>query len=63
MIDVLLWCCLMYWFIDVGVKNSIDIMVEAPTDYTIEFICVGSCHSCGKDIFYNRDDCLGNCKF
>ena len=35
----------MYWFIGVGVKNSIDIMVEATAVNTIEFTCLERCHS------------------
>ena len=51
----------MYWFIGVGVKNSIDIMVEATAVNTIEFTCLESCHSSSGDVFF--DGCLGNFKF
>ena len=54
----------MYWFIGVGVKNSIDIMVEATAVNTIEFTCMESCHSSSsRDIFFGRDSCWGNCRF
>ena len=42
----------MYWFIGVGVKNSIDIMVEATAVNTIELICLESCHSSRRDVFF-----------
>ena len=35
MLDVLLLLCFYYWFIDVGVKNSIDIMVKATAVNTL----------------------------
>ena len=35
----------MYWFICVGVKNSIEFMVEATSVNTIEFTCLENCHS------------------
>ena len=41
----------MYWFIGEGVKNSIDIMVEATAVHTIEFICLESCYSSSGDVF------------
>ena len=53
----------MYWFIGVGVKNSIDIMVEATAVNTIEFTYLESCHSSSGDVFFDEDDCWGNCKF
>ena len=49
----------MHWFIDGGVKNSTDIMVEATAVITIEFICLESCHSSSGDIFFDRDSCWG----
>ena len=45
-----------FWFIEVGVKNSIDIMVEATAVNTIEFTFPESCHSLLVDatwIIYN----------
>ena len=53
----------MYWFIGVGVKNSIDILVEATTVNTIEFTCLESCHNSSGDVFFDRDGSWGNCKF
>ena len=53
----------MYWFIDVGVKNSTDIMVQATVVNTIEFTCLKSCHRSSGDVFFGRDGCWGNCKF
>ena len=44
----------MYWFIGVGVKNSIDIMVEATAVNNIEFTCLESCHS-SSDVFFDGD--------
>ena len=35
----------MYWFIGEGVKNSVDIMVEATAVNTLGFPCLKSCHS------------------
>ena len=52
----------MYWFIGVGVKNSIDIMVEATVFHIIEFTCLESCHSSSGDVFLDGDGCWGNCK-
>ena len=52
-----------YCFIGVGVKNSIDIVVEATAVNTIEFNCMESCHSSSGVIFFDRDGCWGNCKF
>ena len=52
----------MYWVIGVGVKNSVDIMVEATLVKTIEFICLESCHSSSGDIFFDRDGYWSNCK-
>ena len=49
--------------IGVGVKNSVDIMVEATTVNTIEFTCLESCHSSSGDVFFDGDGCWGNCKF
>ena len=51
----------MYWFIGKGVKNSIDIMVEATAVHTIEFTCLESCHSSSGDVFLDGDGCWGNC--
>ena len=53
----------MHWFIGIGFKNSIDIMVEATAVNTIEFICLDSCHSSGGDVFFDGDGCWGNLKF
>ena len=47
----------------VGVKNSIDIMVEAIAVNTIEFTCLESCHSSSGYVFFDGDGSLGNCKF
>ena len=52
----------MYWFIGLGVQNSIDIMVETTAVKTIEFTCLESCNSNSGDIFFDGDGCLGNCK-
>ena len=35
----------MYWFIGVGVNNSIEIMVEATAVNDIQFTYLESCHS------------------
>ena len=47
----------MYWFIGEGVKNSIDIMVEATTVNTIGFPFLYSCHSSGGDVLFDEDGC------
>ena len=52
----------MYWFIGEGVKNFIDIMVEATAVNTIEFTCLKSCPISSGDVFHGRDGCWGNCK-
>ena len=52
-----------YCVIDVGDKNSVDIMVEATTVDTIEFTCQENCHSSSGDVFLDGDGCWGNCKF
>ena len=41
----------MYWFFAVGVKNSVDIMVEATAVNIIEFTCLERCHSTSGDVF------------
>ena len=41
----------MYWFIDEGVMNFIDMMVETTAVHTIEFICLESCYSRSGDVF------------
>ena len=53
----------MFCFIGVGVKNSIDIMVEATAVNTIEFTCLENCHSSSGDVFIDVDGCWGNFKF
>ena len=53
----------MYWFIGEGVKDSVDIMVEATAVNTIGFTCLESCHSSSGDVFFDGDGCWGNCKF
>ena len=53
----------MYWFFGAGVKNSIDIMVEAFVVNTIEFTCLESCHSSRGDVFLDGDGYWSNCKF
>ena len=53
----------MHWFIGVGVKNSIGIMVEATAVNTIEFTCLESSHSSSGDVFFDGDGYWGNCKF
>ena len=40
----------MYWFIGVGIKNSIDIIVEATAVNTTEFTFLQSCHSSSEDV-------------
>ena len=35
----------MYWFIGKGVKNPINIMVEATAVHTIDFTCLESCNN------------------
>ena len=52
----------MYWLIGKGVKNSINIMVEATAVHTIEFTCLESCNSSSGDVFLDGDGCWGNCK-
>ena len=49
----------MYWFIGVGVMNSIDMLVEATAVHT----CLESCHSISGDVFLDGEGCWGNCKF
>ena len=53
----------MYWFIGVGVMNSIDIMVETYAVNTIELTCLEAFHSSSGDVFFDRDGCWDNCKF
>ena len=53
----------MYCVIGVGVRNSIDVIVEATTVNTIEFTCLKSCHSSSGDIFFDGEGCWGNTKF
>ena len=53
----------MYCFIGEGVKNSVDIMLEATAVNTIGFTCLKSCHSSSGDVFFDGDGCWGNCKF
>ena len=53
----------MHWIIDVGVKNVIDIMVEATAVNTIEFTFLESFQSSSGDVFFEGDGCWGNCKF
>ena len=53
----------MYWFIGEGVKNSIDIMVEATAVHTIQFTCLESCHSSSGDVFLDGNGCWCNYKF
>ena len=53
----------MYWFTGIGIKNSIDIMVEPTTVNIIEFTCLESCHSSFGDIYFDGNCCWGNCKF
>ena len=50
----------MFVCIGEGVKNSIDIMVEATAVNTIEF---ATTHSSSGDVFFDGDGCWGNCKF
>ena len=52
----------MYWFIGVGVRNSIDIMVETTAVNTTEFTCLESCHCSSGDVFFYGDGFWGNCK-
>ena len=47
----------MYWFIGKGVKNPINIMVEAAAVHTIEFTCLESCNSSSGDVFFDEDGC------
>ena len=44
-----------YWFICVGVENSIDIIVEATAVNKIEFTCLESFHSSNGDVFFKRN--------
>ena len=53
----------MFWLIGVGIKNSIDVMVEATAVNTIEFTCLESGHSSSGDVFFDGDGCWDNCKF
>ena len=53
----------MDWYISVGVKNSIAIMVEAIAVNTIEFTCLESCQGSSGKIFFDKDGCWDNCKF
>ena len=53
----------MYWFIGVGVKNSVDIMVEAIVLKPIEFTCLESCHSSSGDLFFDQDGYWGTANF
>ena len=53
----------MEWFIGVSVKNSTGIMVKVIAVNTIEFTCPESCISSSGDIFFDRDECWGNCEF
>ena len=50
----------MYQFIGVGVKNSIDIMVEATAVHTIEFTSLESCHNSSGDVLIDGNGCWGN---
>ena len=47
----------MYWFIGVGVKNSIDIMVEATAVNTLELTCLESYHTSTGNVFFDGDSC------
>ena len=49
----------MNWFIGVGFKYSIQIMVEPTAVNTTEFTCLES----SGDIFFDRDGFWGDCKF
>ena len=40
----------MHWCIGLGVRNSIDIMVEATAVNTIEFTCLESWHTSSSDV-------------
>ena len=42
----------MYWYVFVGVKNSIDILVEGTAVHTIGFTCLESFHSRSGHIFF-----------
>ena len=53
----------MYWFVGKGVKNSIDIMVEATAIHTIEFTCLENCYSSSGDVFLNGDGCWVTANF
>ena len=57
------YALVMFVCIGVGVKNFIDIMVEATTVHTIEFTCLASCHNSSGDLFLDGDGCWVNCKF
>ena len=53
----------MYLFIGEDVVNSIDIMVEATTVNTIDFICLERHHSNNRDIYFDRDGARVTAKF
>ena len=59
--DLVMFLCI--GLIGEGVKNSFDIMVEATTVNTIEFIFLESCNSSSGDVFFDGDGCWGSCKF
>ena len=50
----------MYWYIGVGIKNSINIKVEATAVKTTEFTCLESYRSSSGDVFLDGDGCWGN---
>ena len=52
----------MHWFIGEGVKNSVDIMIEATAVHTIEFTFLESCHCSSGDVLLDGDGCWGKCK-
>ena len=45
----------MYWFIGVGVKNFVEIKVQATAVNTIEFTCLESYHSSSAEVFFDWD--------
>ena len=45
-----------------GVKNSINIMVEATAVHAIQFMCLDSCNSSSGDVFLGGDSYWSNCK-
>ena len=53
----------MYLFNGVGVRNSIDVMVETTAVNTIEFTCLKSLHILSGNVFFDGDCCWGNFKF